>query len=50
MGCGPVNGILSGESSYLTFRIVLTGVILGEKARDVFVKSKLPVDKLSQIW
>lgn len=22
----------------------------GEKARDVFVKSKLPVDKLSQIW
>ncbi|TFY65462.1 hypothetical protein EVG20_g5572, partial [Dentipellis fragilis] len=33
VGCGPVNGILSGE-----------------KARDVFVKSKLPVDKLSQIW
>lgn len=23
---------------------------LGEKARDVFLKSKLPVDKLSQIW
>lgn len=22
----------------------------GEKARDVFVKSKLPVDRLSQIW
>ncbi|KAH7927735.1 hypothetical protein BV22DRAFT_1110947 [Leucogyrophana mollusca] len=32
-GCGPVNGLLSGD-----------------KARDVFVKSKLPVDKLSQIW
>ncbi|KAH9951498.1 hypothetical protein B0H21DRAFT_880758 [Amylocystis lapponica] len=33
IGCGPNNGLLSGE-----------------KARDVFVKSKLPVDKLSQIW
>ncbi|THH31752.1 hypothetical protein EUX98_g2432 [Antrodiella citrinella] len=33
VGCGPVNGILSGD-----------------KARDVLVKSKLPVDKLSQIW
>ncbi|KAH9001436.1 hypothetical protein EDB92DRAFT_1826676 [Lactarius akahatsu] len=32
-GCGPVNGLLSGE-----------------KAREVFVKSKLPVEKLSQIW
>ncbi|KAI0320509.1 hypothetical protein OF83DRAFT_577050 [Amylostereum chailletii] len=32
-GCGPVNGLLSGD-----------------KARDVFVKSKLPVDKLSLIW
>ncbi|TFY74438.1 hypothetical protein EWM64_g9574 [Hericium alpestre] len=32
-GCGPVNGLLSGD-----------------KARDVFVKSKLPVDTLSQIW
>ncbi|KAF8126520.1 hypothetical protein EV363DRAFT_1174019 [Boletus edulis] len=32
-GCGPVNGLLSGD-----------------KARNVFVKSKLPVDKLSQIW
>ncbi len=26
------------------------GILPGEKARDVFVKSKLPVDKLSQIW
>lgn len=32
-GCGPVNGLLSGD-----------------KARNVFVKSKLSVDKLSQIW
>ncbi|KAH9048516.1 hypothetical protein EDB84DRAFT_1456393 [Lactarius hengduanensis] len=32
-GCGPINGLLSGE-----------------KAREVFVKSKLPVEKLSQIW
>ena len=27
-----------------------SGILPGEKARDVFVKSKLPVDKLSQIW
>ncbi|KIJ29866.1 hypothetical protein M422DRAFT_36793 [Sphaerobolus stellatus SS14] len=33
IGCGPVNGLLSGE-----------------KARDVFVKSRLPYEKLSQIW
>ncbi|KAI1790765.1 hypothetical protein LXA43DRAFT_1144962 [Ganoderma leucocontextum] len=26
------------------------GLLSGEKARDVFVKSKLPVEKLSQIW
>ncbi|PCH38700.1 hypothetical protein WOLCODRAFT_115893 [Wolfiporia cocos MD-104 SS10] len=26
------------------------GILSGDKARDVFVKSKLPVDKLSQIW
>ncbi|KAI0371769.1 hypothetical protein BV20DRAFT_965041 [Pilatotrama ljubarskyi] len=28
----------------------VNGLLSGEKARDVFVKSKLPVDKLSQIW
>ncbi|KAH9966497.1 hypothetical protein BC827DRAFT_669896 [Russula dissimulans] len=28
----------------------VNGLISGEKAREVFVKSKLPVDKLSQIW
>ncbi|KAF8574173.1 hypothetical protein K439DRAFT_1628134 [Ramaria rubella] len=33
IGCGPVNGMLTGE-----------------KARDVFVKSKLPYEKLSHIW
>ncbi|KAL5532930.1 hypothetical protein ACEPAF_4704 [Sanghuangporus sanghuang] len=33
LGCGPVNGLLSGD-----------------KARDVFVKSKLPFEALSQIW
>ncbi|RPD65853.1 hypothetical protein L227DRAFT_123328 [Lentinus tigrinus ALCF2SS1-6] len=26
------------------------GILSGDKARDVFVKSKLPVDKLSAIW
>ncbi|GBE82518.1 hypothetical protein SCP_0409020 [Sparassis crispa] len=28
----------------------ISGLLSGEKARDVFVRSKLPVDKLSQIW
>ncbi|KAI0933818.1 hypothetical protein AcV5_005864 [Taiwanofungus camphoratus] len=28
----------------------INGILNGEKARDVFVKSKLPVEKLSQIW
>ncbi|KAF8836350.1 hypothetical protein BDN67DRAFT_336385 [Paxillus ammoniavirescens] len=28
----------------------VNGLLSGDKARDVFVKSKLPVDKLSQIW
>ncbi|TIB83245.1 hypothetical protein E3Q06_02990 [Wallemia mellicola] len=32
-GCGPINGLLSGD-----------------KARDVFIKSKLPFDVLGQIW
>ncbi|EKM55751.1 uncharacterized protein PHACADRAFT_209279 [Phanerochaete carnosa HHB-10118-sp] len=33
LGCGPANGLLTGD-----------------KAREVFVKSKLPVEKLGQIW
>lgn len=33
VGCGPTNGLVSGE-----------------KARNVFLKSKLPYDKLAQIW
>ncbi|KAG9318144.1 hypothetical protein JVU11DRAFT_217 [Chiua virens] len=28
----------------------VNGLLNGEKARDVFVKSRLPVDKLTQIW
>ncbi|KDQ60579.1 hypothetical protein JAAARDRAFT_67021 [Jaapia argillacea MUCL 33604] len=28
----------------------VNGLLSGEKARDIFVKSKLPVEKLSQIW
>ncbi|KAF9792085.1 hypothetical protein BJ322DRAFT_10672 [Thelephora terrestris] len=28
----------------------VNGILKGEKASEVFVKSKLPVDKLSQIW
>lgn len=27
-----------------------SGLLDGDKAREVFLKSKLPVDKLSQIW
>jgi epidermal growth factor receptor substrate 15 len=26
------------------------GLLSGEKARDIFIKSKLPTDKLLQIW
>lgn len=33
VGCGPANGLVTGE-----------------KARNVFLKSKLPYDKLAQIW
>lgn len=33
VGCGPTNGLVSGD-----------------KARNVFLKSKLPYDKLAQIW
>ncbi|KAK4684361.1 epidermal growth factor receptor substrate 15, partial [Tremellales sp. Uapishka_1] len=33
VGCGPSNGLVTGE-----------------KARDVFVKSQLPYEKLGQIW
>ncbi len=33
VGCGPQNGLVSGD-----------------KARDVFVKSQLGYDKLGQIW
>ncbi|KAL7418732.1 hypothetical protein Q5752_006415 [Cryptotrichosporon argae] len=33
VGCGPSNGLVSGD-----------------KARDVFLKSQLPVDTLGQIW
>lgn len=33
VGCGPQNGLVSGD-----------------KARDVFVKSQLNYDKLGQIW
>jgi epidermal growth factor receptor substrate 15 len=33
VGCGPQNGLVSGE-----------------KARDVFLKSQLGYDKLGQIW
>ncbi|TDL27224.1 hypothetical protein BD410DRAFT_739994 [Rickenella mellea] len=28
----------------------VNGVLGGDKAKDIFIKSKLPVDKLSQIW
>ena len=49
-GCGPVNGIISGEplSSYTVSSP--QPFVAGEKARSIFVRSKLPVDKLSQIW
>lgn len=49
--CGPVNGLLSGEFMLSVLRFIGQNcVIQGEKARDVFLKSKLPYDKLSHIW
>jgi len=54
-GCNPVNGMLSGALKCVELRISplmfeLPTARLGDKASEVFVKSKLPVDKLSQIW
>jgi epidermal growth factor receptor substrate 15 len=52
--CNPVNGILAGtcrDVSFQPFSCSLSqSVSQGEKAHEVFVKSKLPVEKLSQIW
>jgi hypothetical protein len=51
--CGPVNGILSGtcmDMSFLKSCFWSQSLSQGEKAREVFVKSKLPVEKLSEIW
>ncbi len=49
---GPTNGLLSGGYSQL-YHSVLALIFLsiqGEKARDILIKSKLPNDKLGQIW
>jgi epidermal growth factor receptor substrate 15 len=52
--CGPINGIVSGMYTTDSFLLVLLllsqSVSQGEKAREVFIKSKLPFEKLSQIW
>jgi hypothetical protein len=42
LGCGPVDGYLGG-----TFGIFIG---LGDKARELFLKSGLPVDILGKIW
>ena len=46
---GPVNGLLSGARAAQTSH-QHTHIRTGEKARDIFLKSKLPTDKLMQIW
>jgi epidermal growth factor receptor substrate 15 len=52
--CNPVNGLLSGTCRDVSFRLLSQSlsqsVSQGEKVREVFVKSKLQVEKLSQIW
>lgn len=49
VGAGPVNGLLSGV--YSNFRILENvKLVSGDKARDIFLKSKLSFEKLSQIW
>jgi hypothetical protein len=50
LSCNPVNGMLSGKSDPYMPCSRCTQVVVGDKASEVFVKSKLPVDKLSQIW
>lgn len=49
-GCGPANGLLNGKLHHLKQLYWLFILCLGDKVRDVLVRSKLPVEKLSQIW
>jgi epidermal growth factor receptor substrate 15 len=51
LSCNPVNGMLSGKiDPLLPSSYAHSKLFLGDKASEVFVKSKLAVDKLSQIW
>lgn len=49
-GSAPVNGLLSGTLRFLNHIPTESSFETGDKARNIFFKSKLPVDKLSQIW
>ena len=46
----PVNGLLSGSSFFFSHTLGLFFLELGEKARDIFVKSKLSNEQLMKIW
>ncbi|KAI6030093.1 hypothetical protein EDC04DRAFT_109360 [Pisolithus marmoratus] len=48
---GSVDGLLSGMFHFIRPRALNRNLAFqGEKARDVFIKSRLPTDTLSQIW
>jgi hypothetical protein len=55
----PTNGILDGNFhplriykfyGYFVFDNYINNLISGEKAKEFFMRSKLSVEKLSQIW
>jgi len=54
-GSGPANGLLDGASPprRIPLRVADPAcwtVLAGDKARDIFIKSKLPFETLGQIW
>jgi epidermal growth factor receptor substrate 15 len=46
----PVNSLLSGSCFFFSIIRHLIFLELGEKARDIFVKSKLSNEQLMKIW
>jgi len=49
---GPTDGLLNGTSQFLFSRSRSSPLVgsIGDKARDIFLKSQLSNDKLSQVW
>ena len=49
---GPTNGLLNGTLQFSSSRLRGSSLVgsIGEKARDIFLKSQLSNDKLLQVW